>query len=258
MYALLIFVVAFAVRLIHIWQLRSSPFFDTLLGDANGYDLWAQRLSGGDWVGSEVFYQAPLYPYFLGAVYALFGRDLLIVRVVQALIGSASCVLIGLAGARLFSKSAGLAAGFALALWAPAIFFDAVLQKSVLDMFFMCLALWLISGIRDQGPGIGVGIALGATMAALSLTRENGLLLVAVVLVWMVWKSKPSAIAFAVGLALIFTPVVIRNYAIDGGLYLTTSQFGSNFYIGNNPTSCLLYTSPSPRDRTRSRMPSSA
>ena len=26
----------------------------------------------------------------------------------------------------------------------------------------------------------------------------------------------------------------------------------------NNPKSCLLYTSPSPRDRTRSRMPSSA
>ena len=25
-----------------------------------------------------------------------------------------------------------------------------------------------------------------------------------------------------------------------------------------NPDSCLLYTSPSPRDRTRSRMPSSA
>ena len=27
---------------------------------------------------------------------------------------------------------------------------------------------------------------------------------------------------------------------------------------GLSPTSCLLYTSPSPRDRTRSRMPSSA
>ena len=152
---LLIFVVALAVRLIHIWQLRSSPFFDTLLGDANGYDLWAQRLAAGDWVGSEVFYQAPLYPYFLGVVYALFGRDLLIVRVVQALIGSASCVLLGLAGARLFSRHVGLAAGLALALWAPAIFFDAVLQKSVLDMFFMCLALWLIAGIGIRRPGIG-------------------------------------------------------------------------------------------------------
>jgi tetratricopeptide (TPR) repeat protein len=245
MQALLIFAVALAVRLIHIWQLRDSPFFSTLLGDANGYDLWAQRLAAGDWVGSDVFYQAPLYPYFLGVVYALFDRDLLIVRIVQAVIGSASCVLLGLAGARLFSKRIGLAAGLALALWAPAIFFDALLQKSVLDMFFVCLSLWLITGIREQGSGNreGVAIALGIAMAALSLTRENGLLLVVVLLAWLVWKARPSAIAFVVGLALIFTPVVIRNYSIDGGFYLTTSQFGSNFYIGNNPTADGTYAS---------------
>ena len=29
-------------------------------------------------------------------------------------------------------------------------------------------------------------------------------------------------------------------------------------YANNGPMTCLLYTSPSPRDRTRSRMPSSA
>ena len=31
-----------------------------------------------------------------------------------------------------------------------------------------------------------------------------------------------------------------------------------NFLIPNQVLPCLLYTSPSPRDRTRSRMPSSA
>ena len=31
-----------------------------------------------------------------------------------------------------------------------------------------------------------------------------------------------------------------------------------NVLLLNRNTSCLLYTSPSPRDRTRSRMPSSA
>ena len=36
-----------------------------------------------------------------------------------------------------------------LALYAPAIFFDGLLQKSVLDVFFVCLALWLIS--RSEG-----------------------------------------------------------------------------------------------------------
>ena len=81
---LLIFFVALAVRLLHLWQLRDTPFFDTLLGDASGYDQWAQRLAAGDWVGTDVFYQAPLYPYFLGVIYAIVGHDLLAVRVVQA------------------------------------------------------------------------------------------------------------------------------------------------------------------------------
>ena len=34
--------------------------------------------------------------------------------------------------------------------------------------------------------------------------------------------------------------------------------FLDNQDISNEPPACLLYTSPSPRDRTRSRMPSSA
>jgi len=37
--------------------------------------------------------------------------------------------------------------------------------------------------------------------------------------------------------------VVARNYSVDGGLYLTTSQFGSNFYIGNNPNADGTYAS---------------
>ena len=32
----------------------------------------------------------------------------------------------------------------------------------------------------------------------------------------------------------------------------------NRLHIPNTPNTCLLYTSPSPRDRTRSRMPSSA
>ena len=42
---------------------------------------------------------------------------------------------------------------------------------------------------------------------------------------------------------------------VDAALYLTGAMDGQLILI---ETSCLLYTSPSPRDRTRSRMPSSA
>ncbi len=43
------------------------------------------------------------------------------------------------------------------------------------------------------------------------------------------------------GVLLGLAPVAVRNYAVGGGLYLTTSQLGPNFYIGNNPTADGTY-----------------
>lgn len=242
----LIFAVALAVRLLHLWQIHPSPFFDVLLGDANGYDEWARRLAAGDWIGTEVFYQAPLYPYFVGSVYAVFGRDLLILRVIQAVIGSASCVLLGLAGARLFSRPVGLMAGLGLALYAPAIFFDSLIQKSVLDMFFMCLGLWLVSRIITGGSGHASWLGLGLAMGGLALTRENALVLIVVILAYAIGEGSGrfrNLALFVGGLAVVLLPVAARNYAVGGGFYLTTSQFGSNLFIGNNPTADGTYAS---------------
>jgi 4-amino-4-deoxy-L-arabinose transferase-like glycosyltransferase len=170
--AFAIFAVALLVRLVHVWQIHRAPFFSLLMGDSHGYDEWARRISAGDWFGHEVFYQAPLYPYLLGVIYAIAGRHLLLVRIVQAIIGSASCSLLALAAARLFSRRAvlrhaqdgpepgrraGIAAGLMLALYAPAIFFDGLLQKSVLDVFFVCLALWLMSTTINAEPAEPAG-----------------------------------------------------------------------------------------------------
>jgi tetratricopeptide (TPR) repeat protein len=256
--ALLIFACALAVRLIHIWQIRRAPFFDVLMGDARGYDAWGQRIANGDWLGHEVFYQAPLYPYFLGAIYTIAGRSLLAVRICQAIIGSAACTLLGLTAWRLFSRGAGLIAGLALALYAPAIFFDGLMQKSVLDVFFVCLGLWLLSGLvaaapgdrskDDPGPrGRLSWLWLGLAMGGLSLTRENAIVLVGVILLWALVRKEPArfieAATFLLGLAIVLAPVAIRNHAVGGGFYLTTSQFGPNLYIGNNPSADGTYMS---------------
>ncbi len=239
-----IWAVAFAIRLAYIWEIRPSPFFETLLGDARGYDAWAQQIAAGDWVGEGVFYQAPLYPYFLGTIYSIAGRDLFLARICQALIGATACALLALAGRRLHSERAGLVAGLGLAIYAPAIFFDGLLQKSVLDVFFMCLVLWLLTGLLDNPGRRSRWFSLGLALGGLTLTRENGLVLVAPILLWRLmqpdvsWQSqtlRSTMVAFALGLALVVLPVAVRNRVVGGEWHMTTSQFGPNFYLGNNP-----------------------
>ena len=251
-YAGAIFLVALAVRLLHVYLLSRSPFFHALLGDARGYDDWARRIAGGQWIGTDVFYQAPLYPYFLAVVYKIFGHNLGALRVVQAVIGAGSCALVGLAGYRFFSVRVGVIAGGALALYAPALFFDALIQKSVLDLFFLALSLWLVGRLVDEPRNLGDWLLLGLAMGGLSLTRENALVFVVIIVGWAMLRGQFGVTvgarvnfvaSFLVGLAIVLLPVAVRNYAVGGGFYLTTAQFGPNFFIGNNPQADGTYAS---------------
>jgi tetratricopeptide (TPR) repeat protein len=259
--AALVFCVALAVRLWHIRQMQDTPYFATLMGDARGYDVWARDIAAGDWVGDAVFYQAPLYPYFLGLLYTVFGRDLWTVRTVQALLGALGCVLLASAGRRFFSPTVGLTAGVLLALYAPAVFFDGLIQKSSLDLFFVCAIAALVSHVATNADQKGWRwLALGLAAGLVSLTRENALLLVPIFAAWPLvrrndpsadlrqgespWRHRAAAAALVLaGTTAMLAPVALRNRALGGELLVTTSQFGPNFYIGNNPSADGTYAS---------------
>ena len=259
----IVFVIALAVRLLHLWQMRDAPVFSVLMGDGRSYDEWARRIAAGDWLGAEVFYQAPLYPYFLGAIYTVLGRDLFAIRVCQAIVGALSCATLSLAAERLFGRRAGLIAGLGLAIYAPAIFFDALIQKTVLDVFFLCLGLFILSRLVDSPRRVRDWLMLGIVFGCLSLTRENAVVFLAVILVWIAVRRLPAdpysrgrqaldrrraieAGSVVLGVAIVLLPVAVRNYAVGGEFYVTTSQFGPNFYIGNNPRSDGTYMSLRP------------
>jgi tetratricopeptide (TPR) repeat protein len=220
---LTVWLTALAVRCLYVWQISSAPFYEVRIGDAEAYHLWAQRIVAGDWIGNDVFYQAPLYPYFVALIYRALDDSATTVRLVQACIGATSCALLALAGVRLFGHLGALA-GLLLAIYPPAIFLDGLLEKSSLVTFFMCALLAALAGgqagVRrgsDRGqtgvrPGSDGGqtgvrrgsdrphtresaartrqavqrwLLTGVILALLTLTRENALLLIVPVLFWL-------------------------------------------------------------------------
>jgi len=250
-----VFFLALALRLAHLLAVSHSPFATILLGDASAYDAWAQRIAAGDVWGDTVFYQAPLYPYFLGLIYAIAGPDLFVVRLIQAIFGALSCALLTLAGTRFFNARAGLVAGLLLAVYPPAIFFDLTFQKTVLDTLLLTALLAVlpttaIAPVARLRRWLAAGVLLGA----LCLTRENALALVPVILVYSVWRvSRTSdtdmgrrriaaAGAFLVGVVAVLGPVAMRNRLVGGEFALTTAQFGPNFYMGNHAGATGLYS----------------
>lgn len=246
---LVIFGLALLVRALHLLQMQGSLVFETIMGDSRSYDAWARQIAAGDWLGSGVFYQAPLYPYFLALVYRWIGSDALVVRCLQAVIGAGSCVLLAGAGSRFLSKPVGVSAGLLLAVCAPAIFADTTLQKSVLDLFLTCLCLWILGGIVRSGSARGC-VGLGFSVGALALSRENALLLAFALLPWLLLRQVPpgtrraiAPVLFLIGISLALLPVALRNWSVGGELHLTTSQFGPNFFIGNNPRADGTYAS---------------
>jgi tetratricopeptide (TPR) repeat protein len=238
--AAILFAVALAVRLVYLHQIAGSPLGRHLLGDGRAYDEWARRIAGGQWWGGEVFYQAPLYPYLLALVYRLFGAAAATARVVQAVAGAAGCVLVARAGERFFDRRTGWVAGWWMALYAPAVFFDGEIQKASLSLPFSAAILLLLAALAERRrPAVALGA--GALIGAFALSRENALLLAPLLAGWLALRPgetrarrAAAAAALLCGVFLVLLPVALRNYAVGGEPLPTTSQAGTNFYIGNH------------------------
>jgi tetratricopeptide (TPR) repeat protein len=247
---LAIAIAALAVRLAYLAELAGNPLLSVLMGDSRGYDRWAQQLAGGQWIGTEVFYQTPLYPYALAVIFKIAGHDLFLVRIVQAVLGAASCALVGLAGRRLFDNRTGIIAALLLAIYPPAVFFDGLIQKSSLDIFLVTLVLVSIAEFQRRQEVKWV-VALGVTTAALVLNRENARVLYPVLGAWLLLQFRDAPVRRRAGWAAVFVcatllvllPVGIRNYRVGGEFLLSTSQLGPNFYIGNNARASGSYES---------------
>src|SRR5882724_6484843 len=180
-----IFGCAFLIRLVYLIEIDSIPLFYNLAGDGRTYDEWGQRIAAGDWVGQGVFYQAPLYPYFLGVLQIILGHNLWLIRLIQIALGAISCVLIFQTGRNLFSRQAGIAAGLILVCYAPGVFFDGLIEKSILDFFLLSLLLWLLSQLTSATAPWNRWLGLGTVLGLLGLSRENALILAVVLPIWI-------------------------------------------------------------------------
>ncbi len=220
---------AFGLRLAAVFQYEAHhPNAAHLSIDEASYDRWARAIAGGDWIGKEVFFQEPLYPYVLGALYAVFGPHALVARIFHCAAWAATAALAGLLARRLFGRAAGFLAAFAIAVYGPGLLFPAFLLKE--NLFLPLFLLFVLAVLGGRWLAAGVLAGLGA------LLRGNVLVLLPVFAVWP-WlraRSGRGVGLFLAGCGLVLLPVAARNFAVGGVFLPTTTGAGTNLYGGNH------------------------
>ncbi len=247
----------FVVRLVYVLQARTNdPLFFHPQMDALYHHQWALAISAGVEFINDAFFRAPLYPYFLALLYKLTGTDLVWTRILQALLGSATCGLVYLLARRIcrggqgkkrresLGLNAGMgervarASGLVMAGYPLAVYFDAELLIPVLLVFLVLLGMVLLYRSMDQDrqwylPGLAFGLA--------AIARPNALAFVAGLVVWLSLRYRSRALkrmpVLVGAVALVILPVAVRNYIVSRQFVPIAWQAGTNFYIGNNPES---------------------
>lgn len=251
-----VFALALVLRVAIVFDYEAHhPLAETPVIDEASYERWALAIAGGDWLGKEIFFQEPLYPYWLGLVYSIFGPERTVVRLLQAVLGALTCVLALTLGRRAFGPIAGAVAGFGLAVHPPHVFLPCLLLKE--NLF---IALWTAMAVLLVGRATGRRdgdapqrasheawrvFAIGLCGGLGALLRGNALVLLPALVVWpfvarrLAWPNAPRAVVrstvlVVLGIAAVLGPTAYRNHHVGGAFVLTTSGAGTNFYGGNN------------------------
>ncbi|HUU06139.1 MAG TPA: tetratricopeptide repeat protein [Patescibacteria group bacterium] len=239
---LILLALSLAVRLVYLQQIAANPFFNHPVVDAQTYDEMAVRIAAGEVPIPAPFFQPPLYPYFLGLIYALFGRDLLLVRLLQMAAGTASAWLLYGLASRLFDRRVGFAAAMIFSLYGPMIFYEGDLLAPVLIVFLNLLLARALLAVLEK-PTLAraglCGVLLGLSALAMSVILP--LALVLPLYAWRRWRGQPGrpglrrglllGCAFCGGLLLAIAPVTWRNWRVGGEFVPVSTNAGINFYL---------------------------
>ncbi|MCH7769385.1 MAG: glycosyltransferase family 39 protein [Nitrospinae bacterium] len=256
---------ALALRLLHLYAVSQTAFVDFhqvfTASDMHTNWQWAKQIAAGDWLGRPpyhpfgnkskritsretwerwwggpmVFKQSPLYPYLVGSVIALGGERPIMMRLLQVLLGVLDCWLLYAIGRRLGGHRAGLFTAGLGAVYAPYIFYSAIMLRDILLVplqsgLLLSLLRW------DERPTGGRALFAGALLGLCLLAKEVTLLLVLLLAAWGVWKAvrggaaqRRTALGIVLGFALSVSPLVARNIAVGAPALALSNRFSTTF-----------------------------
>lgn len=236
---LVVFLAAFSVRVafILVYGPMAAPI---AWGDDPQYDAIADRLvTQHEYVNT---WFPPGYPLFLALVYAVFGKHWLLVRLIQAAMGAATCVLTRLLGAKVFSQREGLLAALLLAVYPGHSYISWRMMGETLYILLLVFSVLLAIELAEN-PRPLRALVPGATVGFAQLVKSNLFVFPPMLMVWFACTAigtrtrRVQCLAVLIAsFALVAFITPIANFVSPvGRAAALPGNAGHTFWFANNP-----------------------
>jgi len=207
--------------------------------DGREYQAVARSLVEHGTYGEQTL-RPPGYPTLMAGVSRMFGPSLIALRLVEALLGTASVGIVGAVGAAVFGPTAGLVAAGMMALHPILAFLPATQYSENTLVLVLALAFGAVFAGWRRG-GLRYWAAAGVLFGLAALIRPNTVVLIpglgigslaALRRAGRAWIG-PALVAGA-ALALTIAPWIVRCHRVHGEWFFVATGGGRQFWLGNH------------------------
>ena len=234
-----IFIIALAVRLVYVLTLSTSEISP----------------DGGDWIhiatgilnglGYGDNWRAPVYSYFLSGIFFFKAGSILLVRVMQSVLSSLTCVVLYYIAKKVFDRRVGLLAALISAFYPYFIYNAGDVLRETLFTFLISLSILVFIMDAEQGS-IPLKIYTGILFGLSVLCKSTVLPFYLLAFVWYVIsrpaqtntvnRLKGALVVFA-AMALTIAPWTVRNYFHYHHFVLVETRGPEHLWQANNKVS---------------------
>ena len=170
--------------------------------------------------------RAPLWPMLIALISIPFGPSDFYARLFFCVLGACTCVIVYLFAKGLTNNTCiGLLAGGIAAVYPGLFVYDGWLYTESLYTFLLFALCYTLFRLQ-QNPRLYKWVICGILLGLLSLTRPNGLAVLALLVLWAIfmawrkvfsWSFTTRGILISVIIAVVIVaPWTIRNYEVSG------------------------------------------
>ncbi len=241
-FILYIWLLGFVLRILHLLLSADNPLLYMPVLDEKYYVDLGNTIAGGQLTGDKgVFFMDPLYGYFLGMIFFLFGDNLTTVRLIQIVLDSLNVVLIYSIGVRIWKRGAAIIAALLYALYPVAFFYSLLILKTTLCLTMLLTFVLVLFWALEKKRGI-CWYTAGLLAALMTYLRGNLILVIPLTILFCFIYEKPGwshpakqSVLLIAGLISLLSLGVFRNFLISNEFIIFNSQAGRLFYSCNNP-----------------------